>query len=651
MATPSPELARSSAHGKADDTEHVSLKVDARPAPTNPSTWKVLRVIAGPFVTNSATRWRAMVLIVGTLMALILESGLIIRFSEVQKGFLAALEAKQKRKFYAGLREVMRVIAASLPVAGFRSLVQQTLELEWRTSITRSMAQRYLAGGGPNGRGAFYQLSLDGILDNPDQRICQDVADFVKNGITLSIDLFGAAMRVLGFAQVLYRISPAVCAGTVAYTTLCTAGALGGFGPPIFKSQIRITQQEATLRYCLIRVREHAESVAFFRGGPSEWQQFQELFASLRATMYTKIRQIVTFVIVNHGVKYSTVTIPVLLVGPRYMRGEADFGMISQVSFAYTVIFEALMLIMEKLPELASLSVQGARLEALRTALEDDAGATAEASTSAALMRSPGRSGSIMLETSAQDDAGVLEVSDMTLRTPPRAGSQQQTIIEDLTFELRGGTSLLIVGESGIGKSSLLRAFAGLWSSGSGSVRRCSDDTVFFMPQRPYMCLGTLREQLLYPRAHRLDASDTTICNMLQQVNLSYLLDRHGLDAVQDWAAMLSLGEQQRINFARALLQPNLKLALIDEGTSACDPESEGRLYAALKQKLKSYVSVGHRPILRRYHTHALVLQRGGPPDPEMSPVQHSNKSGAMESSTRHTFLPIAEFDDFSLAL
>jgi putative ATP-binding cassette transporter len=284
------------------------------------------------------------------------------------------------------------------------------------------------------------------------------------------------------------------------------------------------------------------------------------------------------------------------MVGPAYLRGDAEFGAISQASFAFQIIFNSLTLIMTKLDAFSSLAVHVSRLRELEAAISASHAEAVEDTID-------------LFEFDAKDDQ-VLVVRDMTLRTPFRKGCPQETLVRNLTLHLAGGQSMLIAGTSGIGKSSLLRGVAGLWTAGLGSVQRCSGSAVFFMPQKPYMYLGTLREQLLYPDIERLDISRNTLKEVLREVNLGYLVDRYSMDATHEWANTLSLGEQQRINFARMLLRPNLKLALLDEGTSACDASNEAYLYDLLKKRVHSFVSVGHRPNLRKYHTHALWLYR-----------------------------------------
>lgn len=231
-------------------------------------------------------------------------------------------------------------------------------------------------------------------------------------------------------------------------------------------------------------------------------------------------------------------------------------------------------------------------------------------------------------------DEQVLRLSNIKLMTPFRKGCKQHALVDNLSLHLIRGQSMLIVGSSGIGKSSLLRGIAGLWTAGSGEVHRIGGAGIFFMPQRPYMYLGTLREQLLYPDVERVDVAPETFQEVLKQVNLGYLVNRYSLHETQEWTHILSLGEQQRVNFARMLLRPALKLALIDEGTSACDPSNEAYLYRLLNGKGYSYVSVGHRPGLREFHSHALYLRQRSVSNSDTLPALGDQLNPASSSSS-----------------
>jgi len=556
--------------------------------------WLAIFRLARPFFSDPHTRVRAIGLSIGVLLLLGAESAILVYYSEVQKKYMTALQQKQADGFYIGLWKVARLLMMILPIIGCHNYLQRALDTEWRAAVTRGFAKAYLCGSSQCP--AFYSMHLEGSVDNPDQRICQDTAALVSSSISLLVDSCGSAFRVLGFIGVLFRISPACCIAIVCYVSVSTSVAVFGFGPWIFKYKQLCTKQEATLRYCLIRVRENAESVAFFRGGFSEWLRYERLFTQLVQTIYRSSAVASVFAVFQHSIQYATFAVPALMVGPAYLRGDVEFGAISQAQFAFHMIFGGLMLILDKLQDFSGLAVQVSRLRDLEEAIQQPDGSS---SLDEAI---------VFQEFSALDEQ-VLALEDMTLMTPARRGCLQHTLVQHLTFQLSGGQSMLIVGSSGIGKSSLLRGIAGLWTSGSGSVQRCTGSDVFFMPQRPYMYPGTLREQLLYPDIERTDVTSDTLQDLLRDVNLEYVFDRYSLNETQEWSNILSLGEQQRVNFARMLLRPALRLALIDEGTSACDPQNEAYLYELLSRRKHSFVSVGHRPNLRQYHTHALWLQ------------------------------------------
>ena len=392
--------------------------------------------------------------------------------------------------------------------------------------------------------------------------------------------------------------------------------------------------------YDLIRVRENAESVAFFEGGEAEWSKFNTLFSGLLQTVYKSILVTSGFGMFNRSFHWATFAVAPLLVGPAYLRGEVQFGVISQASMAFNIILGAMTLIMDKLESLTDVAVRVRRLEDLELSLR-------KCQNETQMARMPGLAGVKCIASAepSPNDPAMLRFSEVTLRTPPRQGILQQTLCHNLSFELVGSQSLLIVGESGIGKSSLLRAAAGLWTDGQGTLQLCKREQVFFMPQKPYMFLGSLRDQLLYPHVDESFIQDAELEKALKQVNLGHLLEQHSLSESKEWTSLLSLGQQQRINFARVLLRPDMKMALIDEGTSACDPANEALLYELLGQRLCSYVSIGHRPALQQFHSHVLWLHK---------PPPGCAASACAPSATEPTeieFMPMAEFQQRNPAL
>mmetsp|Transcript_35944 Transcript_35944/g.101193 ORF Transcript_35944/g.101193 Transcript_35944/m.101193 type:complete len:657 (-) Transcript_35944:175-2145(-) len=593
------------------------------------TTLRAVLQVARPYFTSPDTRCESW-LAVGLLLFLTLaESALAVVYTVLVGKYMTALQQRDEQGFYAGLRSFGAFIAAMLLVGCAHGYTHAMLQLRWSAALTRHYARLYL---NCDGCGAFYQLTLAGDVDNPDQRIVDEASEFVDSVLGLALHMVSNILKIVSFGGLLYRISLRALTGTLAYALLGTAVVVQGFGARLMRVQHAEAAQRATLRYSLIRVRENAESIAFFGGGGSEWSRFGVSYKALLSTMYESIvlHQCLGTMLKSFG--YATFAVGPLIAGPAYLRGETEFGTLTQTSMAFHAIRDGLSFFMYRLPSLSNLAMHAERLNALDNALG------LEAAHAAAARQAP-KSGhaSISLEEHHACDRPVLRLEGLTLRTPRRAGLAQQTLLEDLSLQVDSGMSVLVVGASGIGKSSLLRGIAGLWTDGQGCVRRCGGKAAFFMPQRPYMFFGTLREQLVYPEGLDSAILDEALERVLHEVQLGYLLQRYSLEHTETWANVLSLGEQQRINFIRILLRPDLQLALIDEGTSACDTSVEEHLYRLLSRQLRSYISVGHRPALRQYHTHALWLRRR---ESDVGPEE-----GAGCCQTKCSLLPMREYE------
>eukprot|EP00928_Gymnodinium_smaydae_P032149 TRINITY_DN23357_c0_g2_i1.p1 TRINITY_DN23357_c0_g2~~TRINITY_DN23357_c0_g2_i1.p1 ORF type:complete len:668 (-),score=117.83 TRINITY_DN23357_c0_g2_i1:208-2211(-) len=580
---------------------------------------------------------RAVGLCVAVLVFLLAEVSVFLHFSSVQKNYMTALQTKHVEEFYNGLWKVGRILVILCPIYGLHEYFAGLSKIVMRKSITSRFAGTYLSSSETgDSESLFYRLTLTGDIDNPDQRICDDINDYVESTFKLVQDAVKTVLSVIGFAGVLYRISPFICVSVIVYSLIGTLISTKCFGPRVAHYQLLRVKQEANLRYNLIRVRENAESIAFFRGGHAEWASFNEMFSSLLDTTYKSVVVLSGFGMFNRTFHWATFSVAPLLVGPAYLRGEVDFGVISQTNMAFTVILNGLTLIMDRLQSFTDLAVRIRRLRALQLALE-----RSEASAKRAQLSGMNGVDCIASEELPASEQTSLRLANVTLLTPPRAEITQQTICNNLSMEVLANQSFLIAGESGIGKSSLLRGIAGLWLDGTGRVAMQKRDSIFFMPQKPYMFCGSLREQLLYPNVKDLNYTDAELEHVLKKVNLEMVLTRHGLSDAKDWSTLLSLGQQQRINFARLLLRKDIKIALIDEGTSACDSANEALLYTLLSQHISSFVSIGHRPSLQRFHSHVLHMQR--------------RNKGALDSGLGHdvcgttcTVLTMAEYKQVS---
>jgi putative ATP-binding cassette transporter len=287
------------------------------------------------------------------------------------------------------------------------------------------------------------------------------------------------------------------------------------------------------------------------------------------------------------GYRYAVVILPSLILAPIYFQGTIEYGDISQAGFAFGQVLGAFSLIVSQIDSLSAFAAGINRLSSFRETLEEPKEIQPEGETKIDLVvNSP------------------LALKHVTLETP----NYQKTLVKDISLTVQPGEGLLIVGQSGAGKSSLLRAIAGLWNSGTGCLVRPELEEMLFLPQRPYMILGSLREQLLYPQT-RADITEAELRRVLKLVNLEDLPDRIGnFDTVLQWENILSLGEQQRLAFARLLLtQP--RYAILDEATSALDLQNEEELYKQLQETKTTFVSVGHRLSLLKYHQQVLELK------------------------------------------
>lgn len=438
----------------------------------------------------------------------------------------------------------------------------------------------------------MYQLQRRSDIDNLDQRICQDSQRVLHNFVILGEDIASSVSKFVSFTFVLYSISPAACLFVLGYAVLATSISVVGFGPRLVRYREECIQHEASLRYCLVRARENAEAITFFRGGFKELQRFEEILRTLIQAIYSQKMSVAAFNMLKDTLRWATFAFAPLLVGPAYMRGEIEFGAIMQAHLAVSAILDATVVI-RRLDMFSALKVQAGRIHDLEEFLN----------------AAPRRT-EVDLRVNTDGTAPyVLEIQNLQLKTPASRQTPQHTLFDSLSIHLGRKNSLLVTGGSGLGKSALLRAIAGIWSDGVGSIRHPDRTSLFFLPQKPYMCCGSLREQVLYPQSS-WSVTDADVRDALCAVKLDHLLQRHGLDADIDWSNTLSSGEQQRLSFARVLIRKNLRLVLMDEGTSACDPDAEATIYDLLQQQAPSFITVGHKRELLQYHTHVLLLEK-----------------------------------------
>lgn len=512
---------------------------------------------------------------------LIAYTQLSVQLNTQQGRIISTLSAQDAEGFWRTVALFLGVLVIYVPLfAGF-SYLQNKLGIYWRRWLTHHFLGKYF-----NNR-AFYNLSHAYTdIDNPDQRIAEDIRGFSQDSLRFLLVVVQSLLQLIAFSIVLWQISQVLVVFLVIYGLIGTIITIGVYGKKLVKVNFEQLKKEADFRFGLVRIRENAESIAFYQGENRENNQIKNRFKSVFENFNLLILwQEVYLGLFTNTYEFLPYIIPALIIGPNILNGNLEVGKLTEATGAFVRVFFSLNIIVSRFQSLTSFAAGIDRLYAFEEYLSQPQSIKVSEST---------------IETVIAD---TVKLKELTLQTP----NYQRILVEDLSINLQSGQGLLIMGASGCGKSSLLRAIAGLWKSGSGVITRPDLEDILFLPQRPYMILGSLREQLIYPKTD-LDIEDEQLEKILKLVNLPDLTARcGGLDAERDWSDVLSLGEQQRVAFARILVNRPAYVVL-DEATSALDTKNEETLYRHLRSTETTYISVGHRPTLIKYHDLVLEL-------------------------------------------
>jgi putative ATP-binding cassette transporter len=541
----------------------------------------------------SDERWSArglLVVIVTMNLALVYVN---VLFSNWNNRFYDALQQHNLALFTHELAYFCVLAAVFIVLAVYQTYVGQMLQIRWRNWLTDHYLGEWLGD-----RSYFHLEHGAHRVDNPDQRIASDLQLFVEGTLTLGLGLLSSVVTLASFAVILWRLSGSldlslgvthvVIPGYMLWAALLYA--LAGtwlthrIGRPLIGLNFDQQRFEADFRFALVRLRENTESVALYRGEDAEKAALRNRFGTIVANWWAIMKRQKRLTWFTSGYNQAAVVFPVLAAAPRYFAGTMQLGGLMQTAQAFGQVQGALSWFVAAYATLAQWKATVDRLTGFHAAIV-----------------------TVKIRAAAPGISRVSHTGDtVDLRHVTVSLPDGMPLVCNIDVSLRPGDRWLITGRSGTGKSTLVRAIAGIWHFGDGVIEVPERARMLFVPQRSYLPIGPLRDALCYPSTSTA-FSDDELRDVLDTCGLSRLFK--SLDASDNWALLLSPGEQQRLAFARALLQRPDWLFL-DEATSALDEASEASLYRVVRERLPNaaLVSVGHRSTLAAFHEHHLDL-------------------------------------------
>ncbi len=540
---------------------------------------------------SSEEKWKARGLLAVVIAMNFAMVYLLVQLNEWYQIFWDALQNYEEERFFPLLGRFSAIAFIYIMIAVYAVYLRQMLQIKWRTWMTENYLRSWMGGQ------IYYRLQ--DATDNPDQRISEDIGQFVNLSLALLIDFLKQMTTLAAFGVVLWNLSGSftfnlggteiVIAGYMFWFSLIYSGVGTFFAHKVGRKLIGLNfdqqKYEADFRFSMMRVRENSESIAFYRGEPNELEGFNLKFSNVIKNYWQLMKKTKHLNFYSNGYAQLAVIVPLLMAAPRYFSKEIQLGGLMQISSAFGRVQDALSFFVNAYDTLATLAAVINRLAGFTEHMDD-----------AKKIRS-----SVTTATAPELKISALNVSLPTGRE----------LLKKLSLQLENSKSLLVTGASGCGKSTLLRTLAGIWAHASGEISLPENSRVMFLPQKPYLPLGTLRRALIYPSAEKNSPPDDALKKILRLVDLPALIDK--LDAAEDWSRILSLGEQQRLAFARVILsKPDY--IFLDEATSALDEPREIEMYELLREELPkvTIVSVGHRSTLFKLHDTELNLDGAG---------------------------------------
>lgn len=518
---------------------------------------------------------------------------MLVLLNQWNNSFYSALQNYDAKKIFDELIHFSWLAAIYILLAVYSYYLQQTLILNWRRWLTTRFIDIWLQNK------TYYNLQMFGKdTDNPDQRISEDVRQFVEMTLSFGIGILKAFCTFASFVVILYNLS-----GSLSFTFMGKTWTINGYmlwasllysvigtyithivGRKLVKINFIQQKYEADFRFSMIRLRESAESVAFYRGEAQEGSVFKQRFKMLLDNFWKLVNKQKQLVFLNSGYSQIAIIFPFVVAMNRYLTKEVTLGGLMQVASAFGRVQDSLSYFIDMYSSIAQWQAVVMRLTCFGHHMHD-------------VYQQAER---FHVERFAAAD--VVEVNNMQINLP-----DGKPLLENISFTLHPGHNVLIKGVSGSGKSTLLRAISGIWPFVDGKIFLPERDKLMFIPQKSYLPLGTLRAALNYPGNKPID--DTELIYLMDLCQIGYLKDKLDLEA--DWSHVLSVGEQQRLAFVRAHIQQPQWLFL-DEATSALDEDTEATMYSLLQERLQqtTVVSVGHRSTLNKYHELVLRLNK-----------------------------------------